>query len=105
MVIPGFGIDITQTDATAVVRIVGELDLATAPHLRERLAGLTNSGVRAVTVDLADLDFIDSTGLYVLVSGLRRLRELGGDLGLRSLKPSAMKLFDMAGLSAVFAIS
>ena len=74
--IPGFGIDVTQTDATAVVRVVGELDLATAPHLRERLAGLTNSAIRSVTVDH----------------------------GLRSPKPSAMKLFEMTGLSAVFAI-
>ena len=56
-------------------------------------------------MDLAQLDFIDSTGLYVLVSGLKRLRELGGDLGLRSPKPSAMKLFEMTGLSALFAIS
>lgn len=103
--IPGFGIDVIQTDATAVVRVVGELDLATAPQLRERLAGLTNSGVRTVTVDLAHLDFIDSTGLHVLVSGLKRLRELGGDLWLRSPKPSAMKLFEMTGLSALFAIS
>ena len=105
MVIPGFGIDVTQTDATAVVRVVGELDLATAPHLRKELAGLTNSGVRDVTVDLAHLDFIDSTGLYVLVSGLKRLRELVGDLALQSPKPSAMKLFEMTGLTAVFAIS
>ena len=105
MVIPGFGIDITQTDATAVVRIVGELDVATAPQLRERLAGLTNSGVRAVTVDLAHLDFIDSTGLFVLVSGLKRLRKLGGDLALRSPKPSAMKLFELTGLTDVFAMN
>lgn len=105
MVIPGFGIHVAQTDTTAVVCVVGELDLATAPQLRERLAGLTSCGVRAVTVDLARLDFIDSTGLFVLVSGLKRLRELGGDLALRSPKPSAMKLFEMTGLSAVFAIS
>ncbi len=105
MVIPGFGIDVTQTDTTAVVCVVGELDSATAPHLQERIAGLTNSGVRAVTVDLAHLDFIDSTGLTALVSGLKRLRELGGDPALRSPKPSAMKLFDMTGLSAVFAIT
>lgn len=103
--INAFDIEVTRTDGSAVVRVIGELDLATAPHLREEFIGLVNSGVHSVTVDLAQLDFIDSTGLAVLVSGLKRLREQGGDLGLRSPTPSAMKLFEMTGLTTVFAIS
>lgn len=100
-----FDIDVTQTDGSAVVRVIGELDLATAPLLRDRLVGLASAGVLAVTLDLAELDFIDSTGLSVLVTGLKHLRERGGKLALRSPQPSAMKVFEITGLTTVFAIS
>ncbi len=53
-----------------------------------------DSGVCAVTVDLVRLEFIDSTGLSVLVTTLKRMREDGGDLALRSLSPSTLKVFD-----------
>ena len=56
-------------------------------------------------MDLAHLDFIDSTGLAVLVAGLKRLREHGGDMALRSPKPSILRVFEITGLTQVFAIS
>ena len=79
--------------------------MATAPRLREEIVGLASRGVCAITVDLAHLDFIDSTGLAVLVAGLKRLREHGGDMALRSPKPSTLKVFEITGLTQVFAIS
>ena len=79
--------------------------MATAPRLREEIVGLVSRGVCAITVDLAHLDFIDSTGLAVLVAGLKRLREHGGDMALRSPKPSTRKVFEITGLTQVFAIS
>ncbi len=79
--------DLTQPEARAVVRLIGDLDLATASQLRTALGGLVGRGVRTVTVDLAGLDFIDSTGLGVLFGALERLREHGGDLALRSPSP------------------
>jgi anti-sigma B factor antagonist len=101
----GFGVVVIQTDVGATVRVTGDLDIASAPRLREELLGLINRGIRAVTVDLARLDFIDSTGLSVLVSAMRRLREQGGDLVLQSLYPPALRVFEVTGLTKVFAIT
>jgi len=98
-------VDVTHTDAQAVVRLIGDLDPATASQLRTEFIDLVGHGVRTVTVDLGGLDFIDSTGLGVLVGGLKRLREHGGDLALRSPSASALKVFEITGLTKLFAIS
>lgn len=103
--IPGFDVTITHVDAAAVVRLSGELDLATAPGLAEQLLGLSSQGVRTVTVDLAELDFIDSTGLSVLVVALKHLRDQGGDLTLQSPKPGALKVLEITGLTEIFAVT
>jgi len=104
-VVRGFGLDVTETDGAAVVQVAGDLDIATAPQLRHELLDLIGRSVRIVTVDLAQIDFIDSTGLAVLISGLKRLREGGGDLTLRSPSRTALRLLEITGLSKVFAIS
>ena len=85
-----------------MMRLWGELDLSTAPRLDEQLLNMSDEGVLDVTVDLARLDFIDSSGLQALVAGLKRLREQGGDLGLRSPKPSTLKVLQITGLRSVF---
>ncbi len=54
---------------------------------------------------MSDLMFIDSTGLSVLITGLKRLRQGGGDLALRSPTPSTPKVLEITGLTEVFAIS
>lgn len=104
-VITGFALDVTECDVDAVLRLTGELDMATAPQLRRELLGLIERGVRSVTVDLAKLDFIDSSGLNVLVSGLKQFREHGGELTVRSPSPSAKKVFEITGLTQIFAIT
>jgi anti-sigma B factor antagonist len=53
----------------------------------------------------ADLDFIDSTGLTVLIAAVKRLRELGGDITLRSPSPRTLRVFEITGLTQVFAIT
>ena len=104
MEIPDFDLFTFRTDDAAAVRVIGELDLSTAPRLREVLAELAGKGTIDVTLDLADMSFIDSTGVSVLVSGLKRLRETGGNLVLQSPRASAMKVFDITGLTSVFTI-
>lgn len=103
--VPAFDLVTTRTDERAVVRVAGELDPATAPQLAEELLGLAGAGARSVTLDLAELTFIDSTGLSVLIDGLRLLRDAKGDLALRSPNPSTMKIFEITGLTGVFAIT
>ena len=104
MEIPAFDLVTSRTDDVAVVRVIGELDLATAPQLGEVLAELTGNGTIHVTLDLSEMAFIDSTGVTVLVSGLKRLHEAGGDMALESPKASAMKVFEITGLTNVFTI-
>jgi anti-sigma B factor antagonist len=86
---------------TAVLRISGEVDISTAPQLRERLQQLDS---RRVVVDLSAMTFIDSTGLGVLVGAFKRLREGGGDLVLRAPTRSTRKVLELTGLSQVVTI-
>ncbi len=87
------------------IRLLGELDMSTAPQLREELLRLTSDGARMVTVDLSELAFVDSTGLSVLITGLKRLRQQGGEMALRSPTPGTRRVLEITGLTEVFSIS
>ncbi|MGH9089447.1 MAG: STAS domain-containing protein [Acidimicrobiales bacterium] len=87
-----------------VVSAAGEIDVATAPPLRDRLQALTASGKSTVVVDLLGVTFLDSTALGVLVGALKRCRESGGDLPLVITEPRILKVFEITGLTDVFPI-
>ena len=93
-----------DADAPTVV-VEGEVDVATAPFLRDELYRLIENGANWVVVDLSGMDFIDSTGLGVFVGALKRAREGGGGVELRGLKPSARKVFEITGLDSAFTIA
>ncbi len=84
------------------VRVAGELDVYTAPRLREELLAALKQGEVDVVVDLTELEFIDSTGIGVLVAALKRARSMGGDVSLRAAPPAAVKVFELTGLMKVF---
>ena len=91
---------------TVVVHLIGELDVVTAPALRQALSGvIEEQGNLAVRLDLGEMAFIDSTGLSVLVDALRRLREKDGDLTLANVRPETLKVFDIVGLTRIFNIA
>ena len=73
---------ITAGADCAVLRVRGEIDICTAPELREHVIKLVADGVRHITADLRAVDFLDSTGLGALVGSLKRLREQDGSLTL-----------------------
>ena len=102
--VPAFDLVASRTDDAAMVRVIGELDLSTAPRLRKVLTELAGNGTVDVSLDLAEMAFIDSTGVSVFVSGWKRLRETGGELALRSPRASAMKVLDITGLTSLFTI-
>ena len=86
-----------------VVVAWGELDVATVPVLESALDSVLNlHGGRAVEVDLSGVSFIDSSGLGVLVTGLKRAQEHGGTLIVRGLQPSPRKVFEITGLLELF---
>jgi anti-sigma B factor antagonist len=65
-----------------VIRVIGEIDLHSVPVLRDELFAAAGHGRPRLVVDLSGVDFMDCTGLGVLVAGLRRARERGGGLWL-----------------------
>jgi anti-sigma B factor antagonist len=99
-------LEIADTDAAGwtVVRASGEIDVATAPTMRERLAQIYEEGTTRLVVDLEDVAFLDSTGLGVLVGALRRAREAGGDVRLVCTNHRIVKVFEATGLHEVFTI-
>ena len=89
---------------TPVLSIRGEIDVATAPELRDRLLAVAQTGNEIVVVDLSEVTFLDSTALGVLVSGLKRFRSGGGDLRLVVTGRSVAKVLEITGLAEVFPI-
>lgn len=86
-----------------LVRLRGELDIATAPPLRERLLGVPRPGVRLVILDLSGVSFCDAAGLAVLISTRRRAVLLGTTLRLIP-SPPVTKLLRLHGLDRSLAI-
>jgi len=90
---------------TWVLRASGEIDVATSPELRRALHHLVDRH-GSIVVDLRDVSFIDSSGLGVLVGTLKRLRERDpqGTLVLEGLQDPVRKVFDITGLTDLFAV-
>lgn len=85
-------------DGVTVVAVRGEIDVATAPTLKDRLATYGERGDAYMVVDLRAVPFLDSTGLGVLIGAARRQREHGGDLHLVATEPRVVKVFEITGL-------
>ncbi len=99
------GIEVDEARQPFVVGAIrGEVDIATAPKLREKLVELASQGAKQVVVDLDGVDFLDSTGLGVLIGGMKRLRGLDGDLTLVCTQPRILKVFEITGLNRAFSI-
>ncbi|MBX3314460.1 MAG: STAS domain-containing protein [Actinobacteria bacterium] len=97
-------LDVTAHGEWSVLRVGGEVDVATAPRLREQLIALVNDQRFLLVVDLTDVDFIDSTGLGVLIGALKRVRSRDGDLHLVCNEPRILRVFEITGLDQVFRI-
>ena len=94
-------IEPAQDDHT-LLRVIGEIDVYTAPKLREQLIKLADDGVRRIVVDLGMVEFLDSTGLGVLVGALKRAKASGGSFALVCNQPRLLKIFRITGLERVF---
>ena len=94
---PCFGIDLVERDGTTVVIVVGEVDLATAPVLDQKLKAATADRDGPVIVDLDRVGFMDSSGLQVLVA-----HTLSGQNGCQVLltkgSPQVQRLFEVSGM-------
>jgi anti-sigma B factor antagonist len=94
--------DIDET--THVVEVAGEVDLYSAPELKEHVLSAIDGGKTRIVVDLSKATFIDSTTLGVLVGARKRLREHDGALAVVCADDDKLALFEMTGLDRVFSI-
>lgn len=83
---------------TEVVEVSGELEMHAAPELRAELQRVCAVEKPRVLIDLSQVSFIDSTGIGVLVGGLKRAREAGGALVLVCPVPRLRRIFEITGL-------
>jgi anti-sigma B factor antagonist len=87
-----------------IVAVGGEIDVYSAPRLRERLLDLVEEGRYQLIVDMEAVEFLDSTGLGVLVGGLKRVRAHDGWIDLVCTQSRMLRIFRITGLNRVFSI-
>jgi anti-sigma B factor antagonist len=96
------GLEVHERDGWTVLSVSGEIDMATAPSLRERLHALLADDKSRLVVDLDDVGFLDSTALGVLVGVLKRARSEGGEVRIASTQPRVRKVFEITRLDSAF---
>ena len=100
-----FRLDVeSRGDGRAVLRVAGEVDVYTAPQIRERVQDLAAKGTVHLIADLGQVEFIDSSGLGALIGGLRRVREDDGSLVLVIPARRILRVFQLTGLTKAFVI-
>jgi anti-sigma B factor antagonist len=102
-------LDFTVNTATLggdsfIVTLTGEVDMHTAPMLEHALEGVVGLGGTSVALDLAEVSFVDSTVLAVLLRFRERLENLGGELLVVTEDRRVLRTFEVTGLDRVFAI-
>ena len=99
--------DVQESDVDERTRIIdagGEIHVSTAPEFSERLNAAIAEGKTALVLDFSRVEFIDSTGLSVLLNGLRRLTRRKGALSVVCTNPTVLRLFEITRLDTTFDI-
>ncbi|MGA3147161.1 MAG: STAS domain-containing protein [Acidimicrobiales bacterium] len=99
-----FGISEHAEDGLLRVAVRGEVDVATAPTLREHLYDAVDRSSGVVVVDLSAVTFIDSTALGVLIGAQERSRDHGTQLRIILNEARIVKIFEITGLTELFSI-
>jgi anti-sigma B factor antagonist len=87
-----------------IIEVGGEIDVYTAPKLREAIVAAVDAGHIRLIIDVQRVDFLDSTGLGVLVGALKRVRADGGSLDIVCTQERILKIFEITGLDKVFGL-
>jgi anti-sigma B factor antagonist len=95
---------VSTAGSWTVLNVRGEIDMATCPQLRQEIVGQIGQGNLNLVVDLGEVDFIDSTGLGVLIGGLKRARGQGGDLRVSGVDDRLEKVFRLTGLGEILVV-
>jgi anti-sigma B factor antagonist len=87
-----------------IIEVGGEIDVYTAPQLREQILTAIDKGHHVLVIDVRRVEFLDSTGLGVLVGALKRVRAEGGSLDIVCTQERILKIFQITGLDKVFGL-
>lgn len=94
-----FRLEVRNQGQATVIAVSGELDLASSPALQEELDRVAASDVPLLIIDLRDLDFMDSTGLSVLVRAHQRTEEQGRRLAMVKGPQQVQRLLSLTGVA------
>lgn len=97
-------VEVRGEGSSAVVTPAGELDHHTADVLREPLEGCIDDGFSRLVVDCSQLEFMDSTGLNVLLGARLKAEAAGGGVHLAGMLPVVARVFEITGADAVFTV-
>jgi anti-sigma B factor antagonist len=104
-VVPHFELGEESADGGAhVICVQGEIHVTTAPRFAEHLTQAIENGKTAIVLDMTGVEFIDSTGLSVLLNGLRLVNQKRGRLALVCANPTVLRLFQITNLDSTFDI-
>ena len=90
-------IEITDSEGYRILKPTGDLDVYTVGSLRDAIGKMIEEETPKVVVDLDGVPFMDSSGLGALMGGVRRMREMGGDLAIACTREQHLKLFTITG--------
>ena len=96
---------VSKQGEVCIIEVEGQLIVGNRQELKQRVLDEAEGGARKILVDFARTGYIDSSGLGVLVSLAKRLRELGGDLRLANLNDDLQTLFELTKLDTLFQIA
>lgn len=102
MPVPSLDITVVPSPTVTALFVGGEIDMATAPQLREAALEALRASPPQLDIDLADVTFMDSTGLYVLIATMRRAELLGIGFTLCRLPARITRLLELAGAKDLF---
>jgi stage II sporulation protein AA (anti-sigma F factor antagonist) len=95
-------INITSENGTAVAVLNGEIDHHSAGNIRDGIDKMiANLRPQTLILDLSEIEFMDSSGLGLVLGRYRRIRELGGDMFLCNTNDRIMKILKMAGVDRI----
>jgi len=95
---PDFGVSIVHVDGRSTVRVTGDIDLAIATELRQRLTLVITAGTGDVDLDLSDVTFLDCSGLGVLLAARQELRDRKHRLMVQNPSKPVLRLFELSGV-------
>jgi anti-sigma B factor antagonist len=87
-----------------VIAVTGRVDSATAPELESKLKELVDGGKNKLVLDLKNVEYMSSAGLRTMVSTLKAVKRVNGDLRLANPSPRVEEVLRLAGLTSIFSI-